>query len=133
MVKIYFAGITVFVLAVVGAFSAVLGPLIAGADRNLWGSPPMPFHSPVPQPVASFISHTASQTTPQILLTGIIALVALLAVYTVGVFVGQMARRYSARRRMWSELRWRGRVAAAVRKGTNPAPRSDAELDILWK
>lgn len=135
MVKIYFAGIAVFVLAVVGVFSTVLGPLVAGADRNLGGDPTMPFHSPVPQPVAAFIGHTVSLTTPDVLLTGIIGLIALLAVYTIGTFAAQLIRRHRAHRRAWAELRWRGRVAAAVRKGPTPSStvQSTAEFESMWK
>src|SRR5207245_1347898 len=50
MVKLFFIGIGLVILAVVGAFAAVLTPLLDGVNHNLGGPPRSPFHSPIPQP-----------------------------------------------------------------------------------
>src|SRR5437868_7088108 len=50
MVKLFFIGTGIFILAVVGAFAALFTPWLAGVDRNLGGPARSPFHSPVPQP-----------------------------------------------------------------------------------
>ncbi len=133
MVKLFLGAAAIFTLAAAGVFTAVFGPMIAGANRNLGGSPTTPFHSPLPQPIVTLFTNTAAQTTPSILLIGIIAIIALLAVYTIGTFIGHGIRRWKGRRQRWAELRWRGRVSAALRKSTPTAARSKAEFESMWK
>ncbi len=133
MVKLFLVVASVFTLAVVGVFAMVFGPLIAGAKGNLGGNPTAPFHSPIPQPVADFFHSVAAQTTPSVLLTGILGIVALLAVYTMGTLVAHAIKRWKGRRRKWAELRWRGRVSATLRKTTPSSVRGKAEFESMWK
>ena len=133
MVKLFLVVVSVFTLAVVGVFATVFGPLIAGAKGNLGGNPTSPFHLPIPQPVADLFSSAAAQTTPSVLLTGILAIVALLAIYTIGTLVAHAIKRWKGRRQKWAELRWRGRVSAALRKTTSSSARSKAEFESMWK
>ncbi len=133
MVKLFFVVVSIFTLAVVGVFATVLGPLITGARGNLGGNPTAPFHSPIPQPVADLFGRTAAQTTPSVLLIGIIGIVALLGVYTMGTLVAHVIRRWKGRRQKWAELRWRGRVSAALRKTTPSSTRTKAEFESMWK
>lgn len=133
MVKGFLVIATVVTLAVVGVFSIVFGPLIAGARGNLGGNPTTPFHSPIPQPVADLFHSAAAQTTPSVLLTGVLAIVGLLVIYTLGTLVAHAIRRWRGRRRRFAELRWRGRVSAALRKNTPSSARSKAEFESMWK
>jgi len=133
MVKLFLVAAAIVTLAAVGVFTAVFGPLMAGANHNLGGNPTTPFHSPLPQPVVTLFNNTAAQTTPSVLLIGIIAIVALLSVYTIGTFIAHGIRRWKGRRQRWAELRWRGRVSASLRKSTPTAAHSKAEFESMWK
>lgn len=134
MVKVFFAGIAIFVLVVVGAFSAVFSPLLAGVNRNLGGSPKMPFHSPIPQPVIGAIHDAMGQATPSVWLTGVIGLVALLIVYTVGSLIGHGVKRWKTHRHQEAELRWRARVMVErEQQAQASASAKDAELEALWE
>lgn len=135
MVKVFFAGIAIFVLVVIGAFSAVFTPLLTGVNRNLGGNPKMPFHSPIPQPVIGAIHDAVGQATPSVLLTGVIALVALLIVYTAGSLVRHSLKRWKNRRRQEAELRWRARVMIEREQQAQSASAgaADAEFDALWE
>jgi hypothetical protein len=133
MVKLFFVVAGVVTLALIGVFTMIFGPLIAGAKGNLGGNPTAPFHSPFPQPVADLFASAAAQTTPSVLLTGLLAIVGLLAVYTMGTLVAHLVRRWKRHRQKWAELRWRGRVSAALRKTTPSSARSKAEFESMWK
>lgn len=134
MVKIFFAGIAIIVLVVVGAFAAVFGPLMTGVDRNLGGNPKMPFHSPVPQPVADAIRSLFGHVTPSLALTVVIALVALLLIYTVGALVGHSVRRWRERRDQLADLRRRGRPMGGKNAPSTVQPTtSKAEFESMWK
>ncbi len=133
MVKLFIVVVTVFTLTVAGVFAMVLGPLVSGARGNLGGNPTAPFHSPLPQPVVDLLKSTAAQTTPAVLLTGVLAIVALLVIYTLGTIVAHVIRRWQGRRRAWAELRWRGRVSAALRRSTPSSARGNAEFESMWK
>ncbi len=133
MVKLFIGVVAVFTLTVVGVFAMVLGPLVSGARSNLGGNLTAPFHSPLPQPVVDLFKSAAAQTTPAVLLTGVLAIVALLVIYTLGTIVAHAIRRWRARRRKWAELRWRGRVSAALRRSTPSSARSNAEFESMWK
>ena len=55
MVKPFFFGIGVFIRAVVSTSAALFTPLLAGVDRNLGGSPRLPFRSPLAQPAVDAV------------------------------------------------------------------------------
>lgn len=135
MVKLFFGGIAVFTLIIVGAFATIFGPLMAGVDRNLGGSPKMPFHSPVPQPVVAAIGHALGQLTPSLWLTVVVAAAALLLLYTIGATIGHSVGRWKKRRAVLAELRLRGRLGVAA--GTTPATalptQTTPELESMWK
>ncbi len=133
MVKLFVVVVTVFTLTVVGVFTMVLGPLVAGARGNLGGNPTAPFHSPLPQPVVDLFKSAAAQTTPAVLLTGVLAIVSLLVIYTLGTIIAHIIRRWRGHRREWAELRWRGRVSVALRRSTPSSPRGNAEFESMWK
>ena len=132
MVKLFFVGIGIFVLVVVGAFAALFTPLLSGVNRNLGGPPRSPFHSPVPQPWVDTTHGWLAQATPSVWLTAVLGLLALLLVYTVGAFVTHLARRWKERRKRYAELRWRARVMAA-REHESEATESKAEYETVWK
>jgi len=129
MVKVFLVSATIVVLAVVGVFAAIFGPLVSGVGRNLGGGAPSVFQAPVPQPFVSAWNDAASQTTPSVLLTGVVGIIALLVIYTIGTLAARALQRGQRRRRLWTELRWRGRVAVA--RESRSAPRS--EFESMWK
>ncbi len=139
MVRLFFAGLSVFVLVVVGVFSAVLTPLMAGISNNLGGSPHMPVHSPIPQPVLDMVSGLTAHVTPALVYTATLGVAALLAIYTVGACIGYHLNRHDAKRRRWSELRFRARMIAARHQRSAPVvvPTAEAEraseIENLWK
>lgn len=134
MVKLFFFGIGIFVLVVVGAFSAFFTPLLAGVDRNLGGSPRMPFHSPVPQPVVGAIHNALGQATPPVLLIGAMGLAALLLVYTIGSLVAVGVKRWQERQKRHAELRFRARITIEREQqaqATTATP--ETEFEALWE
>src|SRR5437899_12599367 len=98
MVKLFFIGIGIFLLVVVGAFAAVFTPLLGGVNRNLGGSPRLPFQAPVPQPAVDAVHGWLGQATPSVWLAVVLGLLALLLVYMVGAFLAHVARRVPERR-----------------------------------
>lgn len=132
MVKLFFVGIGIFILVVVGAFAAVFTPLLAGVDRNLGGPPQSPFHSPVPQPWIDTAHGWLGQATPSVWLTAALGLLALLLVYTVGALVTHLVRRWKVHRKRDAELRWRARVMAA-REQESASAESKAECETIWE
>jgi len=132
MVKLFFVGIAIVILVVVGAFAAVFTPLLAGVDRNLGGSPRMPFHSPVPQPAVDTFHGLLAQATPSVWLTGVLGLLALLLVYSVGNLVAHLARRWKQHRKQNAELRWRAQVMAA-REQAAASAEAAATYEALWE
>lgn len=132
MVKLFFAGVAVFIFVVVGAFAALFTPLMTGVDRNLGGSPQSPFHSPLPQPVADAISGLLGQATPPVLLIGALGIAALLCVYTLGALVAHVVRRTKARRAHMAELRAQGRIMAAREQQAN-ATGPKVDFEALWE
>src|SRR5437763_541278 len=113
MVKLFFIGIGIFLLVVVGAFAAVFTPLLGGVNRNLGGGPRMPFNSPVPQPAVDTVHGWIGQATPSIWLAVVLGLLALLFVYMVGAFVAHLARRWTEHRKLAAEARHRALMLAA--------------------
>lgn len=132
MVKLFFAGVAVFIFVVVGAFAALFTPLMTGVDRNLGGSPKSPFHSPVPQPVADAITGLLGQATPSVLLIGALGIAALLCIYTVGALVSHVVKRSKARRAQMEELRMQGRIMAAREQEANASTRK-TEFEAMWE
>ena len=135
MVKLFFGGIAVFTLLIVGAFATIFGPMMAGIDRNLGGSPKMPFHSPVPQPVAAAIGNAIGHLTPSLWLVVVAGVASLLLIYTFGAMIGYSVSRLKKRRAELDELRLRGRLGVAA--GTTPAttlpPQTTPELESMWE
>ena len=131
MVKLFFVGTGVFVLAVVGAFAAVFTPLLAGVNRNLGGPPQSPFHSPIPQPWVNAAHGWLAQLTPSVWLVVALALVALLLVYTLGDLVAHLAKQWTEQRKRHAELRWRERVMAAREQARTPDANTAADV-ALW-
>lgn len=130
MVKLFFAGMVIFTLIVVGAVSAVFGPLLIGINSNL-GQPRSPFTNPVPQPVMDWLTRTVGATNAEMVLWGVAGVTTLLVVYTLGTFGAQLVSRQRRRRAMLRDLKWRGRVSAA-RESASPTPRAKAEFESMW-
>jgi hypothetical protein len=128
MVKLFFVGIGIFILAVVGASAAVFTPLLAGVDGDLGGSPRLPFQSPVPQPAVDTVHGWLAQVTPSVWLAAVLGLVALLLASTVGTLVAQLVRRWKEHRTRAAELRWRAGVMAAREQVAT----STAAYEALW-
>ena len=132
MVKLFFVGVGIVILVVVGAFAALFTPLLAGVNRNLGGSPPNPFHVPIPQPWVATVHGWLGQATPSVWLTAVLGVLALLLVYTVGGLVVQLGRRWKLHRKRNAELRWRARAMAA-REQEAASAAAKAELETIWE
>jgi ABC-type Fe3+ transport system permease subunit len=132
MVKLFFVGVVIVVLLVVGAFAAVLTPLMVGVNHNLGGSPPNPFHLPIPQPWIATVHGVLAQATPSVWLTAVLGLLALLLVYAVGGLVAHLVRRWNEHRKRDAELRWQARAMSA-REQESASAESTAELETIWK
>src|SRR2546429_5187682 len=132
MVKLFFIGIGVFVLLVVGAFAAVFTPLLRGVNSNLGGSPKSPFHSPIPQPWVATVHGWLGQATPTVWLYAVLGLLALLLVYMVGALVAYLVRQWKARRARQAELRWQAKVTAA-REHEAASAQAKAEYQAVWE
>ena len=132
MVKLFFAGVVIVVLVVIGAFAAVVTPLMAGIDRNLGGSPQSPFQLPIPQPWIATVHGWLGQATPSVWLTAVLGLLALLLVYAVGAPVAHLVRRWKEHRKRDAELRWRARAMAA-REQEAASAAAKAGLETIWE
>jgi hypothetical protein len=132
MVKLFFVGVGLVILVVVGAFAAVLTPLLAGINHNLGGSPPNPFHVPIPQPWIATVHGWLGQATPSVWLTAVLGVLALLLVYVVGGLVAHLGRRWKVHRKRNAELRRRARaMAAGEQEATSAAAK--AEIEAIWE
>ena len=132
MVKLFFVGVGIVIVVVVGAFAALFTPLLAGVNRNLGGSPQMPFHSPVPSSATSTVHGWLDLATPSVWLTAVLGVLALLLVYAVGTLVAHLVRRWKQRRKRNAELRRRARAMAA-REQEAASAAAKAELETIWK
>ena len=132
MVKLFFVGVGIVILVVVGAFAALFTPLLAGVNRNLGGSPPNPFHVPIPQSWIATVHGWLGQATPSVWLTAVLGVVALLLAYTVGGLVAHLGRRWKVHRKRNAELRRRARAMAA-REQEAASAAAKAELETIWK
>ena len=132
MVKLFFIGIGVFVLLVVGAFAAVFTPLLRGVNSNLGGSPKSLFHSPIPQPWVDTVHGWLGQATPSVWLTAVLGVLALLLVYIVGALAAHLVRRWKEHRKRVAQLRWRAWVMAA-REQASTSGEARAEYEALWE
>ena len=132
MVKLFFVGVGIVILVVVGAFAAVLTPLLAGINHNLGGSPPNPFHVPIPQPWIATVHGWLGQATPSVWLTAVLGVLALLLVYIVGALAAHLVRRWKEHRKRNAELRWRARAMAA-REQESASAAAKAQVETLWE
>jgi hypothetical protein len=132
MVKLFFVGVGIVILIVVGAFAAVLTPLLAGVNGNLGGSPQSPIHSPVPPSWVATVDGWLGQATPSEWLYVVLGLLALLLVYVVGALVARLVRWWKERRKRDAELRRRARVTAAREQGSASAA-SEADFETSWE
>ena len=142
MVKRFLIGFGLFILAVVGAFAVMFTPLLNGVDRNLGGSPQLPFHSPIPPHVVDVVDGWLAQRTPSVWLAVdvLLGLVALLLVYaiaellvcTMADLAAYLVHGRAERRKRKGERRWRTQVMAA-RERTTLLASSTAEYEALWK
>jgi hypothetical protein len=132
MVKLFFAGVVIVVMVVVGAFAALLTPILAGVNRNLGGPPQSPFHLPIPQPWIATVHGWLGQATPSVWLTAVLGLMALLLVYAVGGLVAHRVRRWKGHRKRDAELRWQARAMAA-REQEAASAAAKAELETIWE
>jgi hypothetical protein len=132
MVKLFFVGIGIVILVVVGAFAALFTPLLAGVNRNLGGSPPNPLHVPIPQPWIATVQGWLGQATPSVWLTAVLGVLALLLVYAVGALTAHLVRRWKVYRTRNAELRRRARAMAA-REQEAASAAAKAELETIWQ
>ena len=132
MVKLFFVGVGIVILVVIGAFAALFTPLLAGVNRNLGGSPPNPFHVPIPQPWVATVHGWLGQATPSAWLTAVLGVLALLLVYAVGGLVAHLGRRWKVHRQRNAELRQRARAMAARAQDASSAA-ANAELETIWE
>jgi ABC-type Fe3+ transport system permease subunit len=132
MVKLFFVGVGIVILVVVGAFAAVFTPLLVGVNHNLGGSPPNPIHVPIPQPWVATVRGWLGQATPSVWLTVVLGILALLLVYAVGTLASHLVRRWKERRKRDAELRWRARAMAA-REQEAASAAAKAELESIWE
>ena len=132
MVKLFFVGVGIVILMVVGAFAAVLTPLLAGVNRNLGGPPQTPFQSPVPHSWVATVDGWLGQATPSEWLYVVLGLLALLLMYAVGTLVAHLVRRWKEHRKRDAELRWRARAMAA-REQEAASAAAKAELETIWE
>ena len=134
MVKLFFVGVAVIIFAVIASFTAVFLPLLTGVTHNLGGNPSFPFHSPLPQPWVDWVDQQLGLATPVVWLTALYGLAALLLVYTLGNLVRYVIIRVKERRRLWADLRWRGRVSAAHRQaGSKSGDNAEADSQTVWE
>ena len=140
MTKLFFLGIAIFALIVTGVFSAVMAPLMLGVNHNLGGSPQSPFHATVPGPVTSTAHGLLAQATPQVILTGLLGLAALLLIYSIGNFIRHGFLRHDKTRALRADQRRRARVTASRQYPEQSeqsvaisAAASQAEIDALWE
>ena len=120
MVKLFFIGIGVVILATLGVWPSAPWPLLAGVLRTPGSSPRLPFHVPIPQPAVDTVRGWLVHITPSMWLAAVRVLVALVLVYTASALVTALARRWGERRRGHQE------VAATSDADT-------AEYEALWK
>ena len=142
MVRRFFIGLGLFILAVAGAFAAMFTPLLGGVGRNLGSSLRLPLHAPIPIPqhVVDVIDGWLAQRTPSPWLVVALALVALLLVYaiadqlvyTIADLAAHLVHGRAERRQRKAELCWRTQVTAAPERLT-ALPTSTAEYEALWK
>jgi hypothetical protein len=132
MVKLFFVGVGIVILVVVGAFAALFTPLLAGVNRNLGGSPPNPLHVPIPQPWIATVHGWLGQATPSVWLTAVLGVLALLLVYAVGALASHLIRRWKVHRKRNAELRRRARAMAA-REQEAASAAAKAELETIWQ
>jgi hypothetical protein len=113
MTKLFLIVIAIITLVAVGAFAAVVNPLMGGVTQNLGGPPKSPFHSPVPQSfvdaVLSPIQH-ASFTTWLIVAC---AVGALMLLHSLNSLLGQRLNVAKEEQARTVELRRRARMALA--------------------
>lgn len=137
MTRLFLIVVGIVTLAAVGAFAAVVNPLMGGVTQNLGGPPKSPFHSPVPQ---SFVDTLLSPIQHAGLTTWLIiacAIGVLMLLRSLNVLLGQRLNVAKEERARTSELRRRARMALARQrqqaKGTSGVAAAPPDLKSLLK
>jgi hypothetical protein len=137
MTKLFLIVIGIITLVAVGAFAAVVNPLMDGVTQNLGGPPRSPFHSPVPQ---SFVDAVLSPIQHASLTTWLIVACAvgvLMLLHSLNSLLGQRLNVAKEEQARDAELRRRARMAMARQRqqseGTSGAVASTPDLKSLLK
>src|SRR5205823_9000930 len=108
--------------------ASLFASLLAGINDHLAGSPRLPFHSPLAQPVVVSVRSWLARVTSSVSRAAVLGLVALLLASTVGTLVAPRVGRWMERRKRTAERDWR----ACVMAGRAQVPASMAEYEALW-
>jgi len=113
MTRLFLILIGAVTLLAVGAFSAIVNPLMGGVTQNLGGTPQPPFHSPVPQPIVDAVLSPIRHATPLTWLIIAAAIGVLMLLQSLNSLIGQRINVLKGQQAEKAELRARARLIIA--------------------